>query len=61
MRTWNELTAQQKRAFGDRFITNESNLNAWNKDFEDLSELKKRQVMNSLNEKMIHTLNYTIS
>jgi len=61
METWNKLTAQQKRAFGDRFITNESNLNAWNKNFEDLSELKKRQVKNFLNDEMIHTLNHLIS
>lgn len=61
MKTWNKLTAQQKRAFGDRFITNESNLNAWDKNFEDLSEFKKRQVKKFLNDEMIHTLNYTIS
>lgn len=58
--TWNNLTAQQKRAFGDRFITNNSNLESWNKDFGNLSELKQNRVIFNLTESMIHTLLFTI-
>lgn len=58
---WNTLSGMQKRAFGDRFITNHSNLNAWNKPFAELSELKQKAVLNNISEDIIHTLNYVIS
>ena len=53
--TWNSLTPMQKRSFGDRLITHESNLNAWNKPFNELSEIKKHRVINSvINPKLLN-------
>lgn len=47
--TWNNLTDNQKISFGDRWITHESNLKAWCKPFEELSELKKQRVISHFN------------
>ena len=47
IKLWNSLSGMQKRAFGDKWITNNSNLNTWNKPFNELSELKKQRVLNS--------------
>jgi len=58
---WNALTDMQKRAFGDRFISHESNLYAWSKLFEDLSEDKKKKVLRALPDTSPETLNYVIS
>ena len=44
IKKWNSLNGNQKRSFGDRWITHDTNLDAWNKDFEDLSNLKKKRV-----------------
>ena len=46
--TWNKLTDNEKMSFGDRWITHDSNLKAWCKPFEELSELKKERVKKSL-------------
>jgi hypothetical protein len=46
---WNLLTDQQKAAFGDRMISGpDSNLRAWCKNFEYLSEWKKKSVLKCL-------------
>jgi hypothetical protein len=46
---WNLLTDQQKAAFGDRMISGpDSNLRAWCKTFENLSEWKKKSVLKNL-------------
>lgn len=50
IKTWNNLTAMRKRAVADRWITNESNLDSWNKDFNNLSELKKKRVVMTLSK-----------
>ncbi|RRT94155.1 hypothetical protein [Empedobacter falsenii] len=55
---WNSLTADQKRAFGDRFITHDTNLEAWNKTFEELSELKKTRVLKNIKLINSDNLNY---
>jgi hypothetical protein len=60
MKNWDKLTSQQKKAFGDRFITHESNLSAWDKNFDELSPLKKCRVINFLPSDT-STLNYVIS
>lgn len=46
---WNNLTPLSKRAFGDKFISNESNLNAWNKSFNQLSDLKQNRILENSN------------
>jgi hypothetical protein len=46
--TWNRLTGKEKRGMGDHYITHCSNLNAWNKDFKDLSPLKQKRVLQSI-------------
>ena len=58
IKKWNSLTSSQKRAFGDRWITHESNLDAWNKKFEDLSNLKQQRVLANINGIDKRTLNY---
>lgn len=45
---WNNLTATQKSEFGDRMITHDTNLQAWQKDFNDLSESKKQKILNNI-------------
>lgn len=45
---WNNLPDQEKAAFGDMYITHESNLRAWVKDFDLLSQLKKDRVIQSI-------------
>ena len=50
IKKWNSLNGNQKRAFGDRWITHDTNLDAWNKDFEDLSNLKKKRVLASIGD-----------
>ena len=48
--TWNRLPGKEKRAMGDHYITHESNLNSWNKDFRDLSPLKQKIVLQSIED-----------
>ena len=48
--TWNNLPKREKMAMGDHYITHESDLNAWNKPFDQLSELKKERVLQSIEE-----------
>lgn len=45
---WDSLTNQQKAAFGDRWITHETNLSAWAKPFDELSDLKKKRVIENI-------------
>lgn len=47
---WNNLPAQEKMAMGDHYITHETNLKAWNKPFADLSKLKQKRVLQSVEE-----------
>ena len=58
---WNNLNGIEKRAFGDRWITNDSNLESWNKSFEDLSDLKKKRVLSGIENVDKNNLNYVIS
>ena len=46
IKKWNELSPLSKRAFGDKWITHESNLEAWNKSFNKLSPLKQKRILN---------------
>jgi len=43
--TWNSLPYYEKRAMGDHYITNYSNLEVWNKPFNELSKLKQERVL----------------
>lgn len=45
---WNGLTATEKMGFGDRMITHESDMYAWNKEFEELSDSKKEAIMKNI-------------
>lgn len=45
---WNELPSQEKMALGDRYITHETNLRAWDKPFEELSPLKRERVLRDI-------------
>ena len=47
---WNAMSHEQRIAIADRWITNESNLMAWDKPFNELSWLKQKRVIISLNE-----------
>ena len=47
---WDAMTHDQRIAIADRWITNESNLTAWDKSFNELSTLKQKRVIISLNE-----------
>jgi len=58
IKLWNSLTGMQKKSFGDRWISNDSDLNAWNKPFNELSELKKQRVLKSSID--VNSLNFTI-
>ena len=58
---WNSLNAMQKRSFGTRFITHESNLNAWNKPYSELSAWKKVTVDKNLESTSVESLNEVIS
>ena len=42
---WNNLPSYEKRAMGDHYITHGSNLEAWNKEFNELSILKQERVL----------------
>ena len=46
---WNAMSHNQRIAIADRWITHESNLMTWDKPFDQLSELKKKRVITSLN------------
>jgi hypothetical protein len=48
IKTWDELPAQEKMAMGDHYITHDTNLQVWNKQFSELSELKKKRVLQSI-------------
>jgi len=60
IKKWNSLNGNQKRAFGDRWITHDANLDAWNKDFEDLSNLKKKRVLASIGDIEPKDLNHVV-
>ncbi|WCM42418.1 hypothetical protein MG290_01745 [Flavobacterium sp. CBA20B-1] len=60
IKDWNNLNDQQKAAFGDRYITHDTNLRAWCKNFEDLSELKKQRVLRDFKEEYKEGLNNLI-
>jgi len=47
---WNNLPESEKRAMGDYWITNEQYLQAWNKPWDQLSQLKKERVLKSVEE-----------
>ena len=47
---WNAMSHDERIAIADRWITNESNLVAWDKPFNELSTLKQKRVITSLNE-----------
>ena len=50
IKKWDSLNGNQKRAFGDRWIAHDTNLGTWDKDFEDLSNLKKKRVLSSIGD-----------
>jgi len=58
IKKWNNLNPDQKRAFGDRFITHETNLDAWANDFDSLSELKKKRVIENIGDTNPEHLNF---
>ena len=60
IKKWNSLNGAQKRAFGDSWITHDTNLDAWNKDFEDLSNLKKERVLASIGDIEPKDLNHVV-
>ena len=60
IKLWNNLSDQKKVAFGDRYITHETNLRTWCKSFENLSELKKQRVLRDFTEANKHSLNNLI-
>jgi hypothetical protein len=45
---WNTLPAQEKMAFGTRYITHETDLRAWDKNYEELSPLKQQRVLSAV-------------
>lgn len=45
---WNNLPAQHKADFGNKWITHDTNLRAWCKPFEELSKLKQDSVLQSI-------------
>ena len=47
---WDAMAHDQRIAIADRWITNESNLMAWDKPLNELSALKQKRVITSLNE-----------
>ena len=47
---WNELPAQEKMAMGDHYISQETNLKAWDKQFYELSPLKQKRVLQSIED-----------
>ena len=50
---WDAMTHDQRIAIADRWITNESNLMVWDKPFNELSTLKQKRVITSLNARQI--------
>ena len=47
---WNKLSSQEKMAFGNQYITHETNLKAWDKEYKELSPLKQKRVLQSVEE-----------
>ena len=47
---WNNLPESEKCAMGDHWITNEQHLQAWNKPWDQLSQLKKERVLKSVEQ-----------
>lgn len=45
---WDNLHPQEKMAFGDQWISHETNLRAWDKPFSELSPLKRKRVLMSV-------------
>lgn len=48
IKKWNNLPAQHKADFGNKWITHDTNLRAWCKPFEELSRLKQDRVLQSI-------------
>jgi succinate dehydrogenase flavin-adding protein (antitoxin of CptAB toxin-antitoxin module) len=48
IKKWDALSAQQKAEFGNMYITHDTNLRAWCKYFNQLSELKQKRVLDSM-------------
>ena len=46
---WSAMSHDERIAISDIWITNESNLSAWDKPFNELSALKQKRVIISLN------------
>jgi DNA-binding XRE family transcriptional regulator len=47
---WNRLPSQEKMAFGDTYISHDTNLRAWDKPFNELSPLKQKRVLDSVED-----------
>ena len=47
---WNELPSQETMAMGDHYISHETNLKAWDKPFYELSPLKQKRVLQSIED-----------
>lgn len=50
---WNAMSHDERIAIADKWITNESNLSAWDKLFNELSELKQKRVIITLNGNLV--------
>jgi hypothetical protein len=50
IKIWNNLSSSERIAFGDHYITHESNLHSWDKNFDKLSPLKKKRVLSHVQE-----------
>ena len=47
---WNKLQSQEKMAMGDLYISHETDLRAWDKPFDELSPLKQKRVLQSVED-----------
>jgi hypothetical protein len=50
IQNWDNLPESEKRAMGSHWVTNESNLQSWNKPFDLLSQLKKARILQSIEQ-----------
>jgi hypothetical protein len=48
IKKWDSLSSIKKMSLGGLYITHESNLKVWDKLFKDLSALKKKRVLQSI-------------
>ena len=46
---WDSMTSQQKMSFGEKWISHETDLRAWDKPFSELSPLKRDRILNNEN------------